>query len=366
MTEPDSADKTVPVSNLEQKLAWAILLLLLAGCLLVLRPFVIALLWSAILCSASWPLYARLLRLLRHHNTIAACVMTLAIALVVVLPLVIVGTTLADNVKDLTKAIENWTQSGLPQPPEWLGKVPLVGASAVKSWQDVATDTGSLMGRAERWIPMVSKWLLTGGLFLGHGLLQLVLSLFIAFFLFRDGAYLHGRITAAVERIGSQRGLRLLDVARNTVRGVVYGILGTALLQAVFMGLGLFIAGVPGVALLSLLTFFASILPAIGTGIVSIPVAIWLFYQDSTAWGIFMIIWGLIVGSFDNLVKPWLISHGSDMPFLLIFFGVIGGIIAFGFIGIFVGPTLLAIGFRISEEWMSGSQRTSPEAKAAK
>jgi predicted PurR-regulated permease PerM len=153
-------------------------------------------------------------------------------------------------------------------------------------------------------------------------------------------------------------------VANKTVRGVVYGILGTALVQAVMAGIGFFVAGVPGAALLALLTFFFSVVPVVGTGLVWIPAAIWLFQQGSTGWGIFMIAWGLLVGNVDNVVKPWLISQGSDMPFILIFFGVMGGALAFGFIGVFLGPTLLAVSSRLVEEWVSAS-RLVPAEKTA-
>ncbi len=364
MNSPEPAHTRRPTSNAEGKIGWAILLLLLLGCLLVMRPFISALLWSMILCSASWPLYGRLLRFVNHRRTLAASLMTLAMVLVILLPFFIAGLTLADNVKDLANAVRNWIQAGPPQPPAWLGKIPLVGAQAIQSWQNIIADTGSLMDRIKPWIPDASRWLLKGGLLLGHGLLQLTLSIFIAFFFFRDGAYISGQVTAAVDRIAAERGLRLLTVARNTIRGVVYGILGTALVQAVVMVVGLFIAGVPGAIFLGLLTFFFSIVPVVGTGVVSIPVAIWLFHQGSTGWAIFMFIWGLGVGSLDNVVKPWLISQGSDLPFLLIFFGVIGGILIFGFIGVFLGPTLLAVGFRITEEWLADTQAAPPETVA--
>lgn len=363
MTAPEPAPAERRPLNLEQIIGWAIVLLLLAGCLMVLRPFVSALLWAVIFCSASWPLYVRLLRLLRNHNTLAASFMTLGMILIVLLPFVITGATLADNVKALTEAVHKWVETGPPQPPEWLGKIPLVGDRAVESWQNIAADTGSIMGQIEKWLPTISAWLLKSGLFIGHGLLQLALSIFIAFFLFRDGVYISGRVNAAIDRVSSGRGMRLITVARNTVRGVVYGILGTALVQAVVMGIGLFIAGVPGAVLLALLTFLSSIVPVVGTGLVWIPAAIWLFHQGSTGWAIFLLAWGIGVGSLDNVVKPWLISQGSDMPFLLIFFGVIGGIIVFGFIGVFLGPTLLAIGYRITEEWMSTAQPALPETK---
>jgi len=142
---------------------------------------------------------------------------------------------------------------------------------------------------------------------------------------------------------------------------VVYGILGTALAQAVAAGIGFLLAGVPGAALLALLTFFFSVVPIVGTALAWGPAAIWLFHQGSTGWGIFMVIWGLGVANIDNVVKPWLISQGSNMPFILIFFGVLGGAIAFGFIGVFLGPTLLAVGFRLVEQW-SASARSSADA----
>ncbi len=349
----------------ERYIGWAVVLLLLAGCLLVLRPFVSALLWAVVLCSTSWPLYSRLLRFLRQRRTLAALTMTFGMILILLLPLFIVGTTLADNVNDLTAATKKWIEAGPPAPPDWLGKVPVVGAKAVASWQNLAGDTTKLMEKAKEWIPTVSGWLLKGGLLLGHGLIQLALSVFIAFFLFRDGVALAGRLNAGVTRIGGDRGVRLITVAARTVRGVVYGILGTALVQALLAGIGFLVAGVPGAALLALLTFFVSVVPVLGTGLVWIPAAIWLFHQGATGWGIFMIVWGLLVANVDNVVKPWLISQGSNMPFVLIFFGVIGGALAFGFIGVFLGPTLLAVGYRLLEEWNPATPAAAGKAGLA-
>ena len=169
------------------------------------------------------------------------------------------------------------------------------------------------------------------------------------------------RLTAAVQHIAGERGKHLLNVAGGTVRSVVYGILGTALVQAVMSGVGFVIAGVPGAALLTLLTFFLSVVP-MGPPLVWIPSAIWLFKQGSVSWGIFMIVWGLGVSSIDNFIKPWLISQGSDLPFILIFFGVIGGALAFGFIGIFLGPTLLAVGFRLIREWFAAGDEVRADS----
>jgi len=344
-------------SRLEQNLGWAVLLVLVVGCLIVLRPFVSALLWAVVLSFTSWPIYRRLLQWLGNRRTLAAVLMTLGMVLILLLPFLIVGLSLADNVKELTQATRHWIAEGPPTPPKWLAKVPVLGPKAAAYWQNLAADTAKLWAEAQRFIEPVSSWLLKIGLALGAGVIELALSIFIAFFLFRDGVAVSQRLTAAVERIGGDRGAHLLTVAGKTVRGVVYGILGTALAQAVTAGIGFLIAGVPGVALLALLTFFASVVPLVGTALVWLPAAIWLFHQGSTGWGSFMLVWGLMVANLDNIVKPWLISQGSNMPFILIFFGVAGGALAFGFIGVFLGPTLLAVGFRLVEEWSSRARQ---------
>ena len=159
------------------------------------------------------------------------------------------------------------------------------------------------------------------------------------------------RLDRILDRVAGQNGRHLLRVAGSTVRGVVYGILGTSLVQAVLAAVGFLIAGVPGVSLLALLTFFASVVPIFGTTLIWLPVALWLFAQGATGWGIFMVIWGLAVGNIDNFIRPLLISQGSSLPFILILFGVLGGALTFGFIGVFLGPTLLAVGFRLMDEW---------------
>jgi predicted PurR-regulated permease PerM len=337
-------------SNVERKVGAAVLVLLLIGCLLVMRPFGSALLWAIVLSFSTWPIYRRLLKLLGGRRTLASLVMSLAMILIVLLPFLIVGATLADNVTELIDAARKWITEGLPPPPDWLAGVPLVGKRAHDYWQSVTADSDKLMQEAQRLLEPLGGVLLKIGLVLGNGLVELALSIFIAFFLFRDGLAVGERLNHAVDRIGGERGRHLLVIAGNTVRGVVYGILGTALVQAVMAGIGFWIAGVPAAGLLALLTFFLSVVP-VGPPLVWVPAALWLFAQGSTGWGIFMLIWGVGVSSVDNVVKPWLISQGSDMPFLLIFFGALGGVLAFGFIGVFIGPTLLAVAYRMVIEW---------------
>jgi predicted PurR-regulated permease PerM len=347
-------------TKLEQNLGWGILVLLAVGCLLVLWPFVTALLWGAVLSFASWPLYRRLLAWLGGRRTLAALVMILAMGAVLLLPFMIVGLSLADNVTQLKTAAQRVIDEGPPRPPAWLAKLPVVGPRAAERWEVFAADTTQLWRAARPLIEPVTARLLKGGLKLGTGLAQLALSIFITFFLLRNGARVAENLTAGIRRIGGDRGRHLLQVAGNTVRGVVYGILGTALVQAVMAGVGFLIAGVPGAPLLALLTFFLSVVP-VGPPMVWLPAALWLFNQGRTGWGIFLLIWGVGVSTVDNVVKPWLISQGSDLPFLLILFGVLGGALAFGFIGVFLGPTLLAVGYRLVKEWSAATRAAGPE-----
>jgi predicted PurR-regulated permease PerM len=269
------------------------------------------------------------------------------------LPFVIVGMSVGDNIKDLTATIKQWSESGPPAPPAWLAKVPVVGQKAMAQWEVLAKDTAKLRAQAGQLLERATPQLLKAGLAFGAGLMQLALSILIAFFLFNDGGSLGERVTVAVGRIGGERGQHLLTMAAGTIRSVVYGILGTALAQGVATGIGLLIAGVPNAALLGLLAFFSSVIPVVGTALIWLPAALWLFSKGAMTWGIFLLVWGVVVANIDNVLKPYLISKGSDMPFILIFFGVLGGAIAFGFIGVFLGPTLLAVGYRLVTEWNS-------------
>jgi predicted PurR-regulated permease PerM len=274
--------------------------------------------------------------------------------LAVLLPLGIVGFTLGDNVAQLKTATRNLLDAGLPPAPAWVAKIPVIGGTAASSWNSLAGDSAKLAEKMKTLIEPVGSWLLAAGLKLGIGLVQLALSILLTFFLLRHGTALAESLTKAIDRVMGERGIHLLELAGKTVRGVVYGILGTALVQGVMAGVGLLIAGVPGAALLAMLTFFLSVVP-LGPPLVLVPAALWLFHQGSTGWGVFMLIWALAVSTIDNFVKPWLISQGSDMPFVLILFGVLGGALAFGFIGVFIGPTLLAVGHRLFKEWSSAT-----------
>lgn len=332
----------------------AALLLLALGTLLVLLPFLSALLWASILCYATWPVFQRLVTVLGQRRNLAATLMCLAVSLLLVVPFLIVGASLAENVSRLSTTLQAGLGHLPTQPPAWLANLPLVGKSIADAWQQAVAQPDSLIQQARAALPAVSRWVLEQGLALMHGVAMLVLAVFVAFFIYRDGVTLAARLATGVQRVAGDRGVRLLRLAGGTITGVVYGILGTALAQGILAGVGFLIAGVPGALLLGLLTFFLSVVP-MGPPLVWIPAAVWLYFQGETGMAVFLALWGaLVVSSIDNFLKPYLISQGADMPFILVLFGVLGGIAAFGFLGVFLGPTLLAVSFSLLREWSSG------------
>jgi predicted PurR-regulated permease PerM len=260
--------------------------------------------------------------------------------------------SLADSVAELVEASRRAFEHGPPALPAWLSGLPLVGDTITDYWQAMTHDGTRLLEDLKGLIAPARSVLVAGGGLLFAGLLQLGLAVLIAFFLYRDGESGAAKIEGMVSRIGGARGLHLLRVGGSTVISVVYGILGTALAQGLVAGIGFVIAGVPGAALLGLLTFFLSVVP-VGPPLIWIPAALWLFFYGSTGWAIFLAVWGvLVISMVDNVLKPMIISKGSNLPFILVFLGVLGGAAAFGFVGIFIGPTLLAVGYRLVNEWV--------------
>jgi predicted PurR-regulated permease PerM len=341
-----------PPSRIDQTLTLVVLALLIVGCFLVLRPFMTALLWAAILCTTAWPLYQRLLARLHGHASLAALVMVLLIALVLIAPFIVVGATIADNADRVAVWWGQLLATGPPDPPGWVAHLPLVGAAVADYWSSMAHDTAQLVDEFGKYVEPARKFVLASGATFAGAVLQLTLSIFIAFFFFRDGETVVGRLRGATERIAGERGFHLVVVAATTVRGVVLGILGTAIVQGVLAAVGLWIAGIKAAPLLGLLTFFLSPVP-IGPPLVWVPAGLWLINAGETGWGLFVLAWGaLVVSTVDNVIKPLIISRGSDLPFVLVLLGVLGGAVAFGFIGVFLGPVLLAVGYALLQAWV--------------
>jgi len=343
--------------NTDRMLGLGALVVLIAGCLLVLFPVVTALLLAVILTFSTWPLYLRLRNAVGGRNTVAAALMTLAASLFLLAPFVIVAVGLVDNAAALMEALRRVFEAGLPDSPTWVKTLPLVGERVDTYWRSIGHDDSQLIAEMKSLIPAREAFVKAGG-YLVAGVLQLALSVLVAFFLFRDGDAAAARVRDAASRVAGPDARHLLDVAGKTVNSVVYGILGTALAQGTLAGIGFLIAGVPGATLLGLVTFFLSVVP-VGPPLIWGSATIWLYYQGSVGSAIFMGLWGLLVISLvDNVLKPIIISRGSHLPFILVFLGVLGGVLTFGFIGVFLGPTFLAVGYQVLNE---GMRRAKPE-----
>jgi len=350
------------MNRIEAVAAVVAVALLAVGCLVVLRPFVSAILWAAVLAYTTWPLLLRLEGRMRGRRSLAAFTMTTLIAMVMVLPFVAAGITLAENTSRL-EGLFRFLQGGLPaEAPGWVHRLPWIGPAIEHAWPGFAQNTGLISSVLSSAGLKGGKWLLTHSLDFGKGIMQLSLSVVILFVFYRDGERLTERIAAGAQRILGDVSQRLLSVAANTVRSVVYGIIGSALAQAIAATLGFWIAGVPSPFLLGLLTFVLAMLPA-GPPFVWVPAALWLFRERHIGWGVFMAIWGLIaISGIDNFVRPYLIGRGSNLPFVIVLLGAIGGVLAFGFIGIFLGPVLLAVGYAMAREFTAS--RKPPTRKA--
>ena len=340
--------------RIDSVLTLVVLAILIVGCFLVLQPFLTAIAWAVILCATLWPFFLHLTRWLGGRAGPAALILVLLITITMLTPFVIVGTTIAENADRVSDFFRSAVENRPPEPPAWVAALPLVGEYVAQTWSTFAHDTAKLFDVARQYIEPARKVLIASGTTVLSGILQLTLSIFIAYFFFRDGDAVIGRAHAAIDRIAGERGHRLALIATLTVRGVVIGILGTALVQGVLMAIGLWMAGVKAAPLLGLVTFFLSPVP-IGPPLVWIPTGLLLMNQGQTGWGIFLLLWGFfVVSSVDNVLKPILISRGSDLPFVLVLIGVLGGAVAFGFIGVFLGPVLIAVGYALLKEWAAG------------
>jgi predicted PurR-regulated permease PerM len=349
-----------PTNQTDRMLALAALTLIIVGCYLVLQPFLTALLWAVILTVTLWPLHAVLAA--RSSSALAALAMVVLITLVVLAPFLIVGAQIADNSARVATWARELVESGPPDPPAWVASMPLVGERVAAYWSSFAHDTAALFAELRRFIEPAQKVLFTIGAAVLSGLVQLTLSILIAFFLFKDGERLLRRIDVAGERLAAERGRRLARSAAQTVRGVVIGILGTALAQGVLAAIGFFMAGVQAAPLLGFVVFLLSPIP-VGPPLVWVPVGLALMQRGEIAWGVFVLAWGaIVVSSIDNVIKPLIISRGSDLPFILVLLGVLGGAVAFGFIGVFLGPVLLALGYALVAEWSNEPVSVPPPA----
>lgn len=329
----------------------ALVALIVVGTAWVLAPFLAALLFAAILCLTTWPLFDRLETRLKGRTTLAALLMTLVLAATVLVPMSYLAATIADAVANLLTVLRPWFESADHAPPDWLKTLPLLGEPLDAYWRKLASNQTELANLGKQLFEPTRSFLTASAKLIGQGLLELTLVVLIAFFFYRDGHLLAGQVTHLAARIGGELGHRMLDLARSTIMGVMIGIVGTAAAQALVALIGFLIAGVPAALLLAAATFFLSMVP-VGPPLIWGGAAWWLYSQGETGWAIFMVVWGVaVISSVDNFLKPLLISRHASLPILIVALGVFGGVLAFGFVGIFLGPVVLALALTLLETW---------------
>ena len=350
----------VTEKRVEQVVQVSAIVLLVVGCLLVLQPFLAALLAAAIVCFSTWPVYRFIEDRTGGRRGLAALAMTLLILLVLVVPLALIALSFREDVPQLVENSRELFARGLPGPPEWVARIPLVGEQLDAAWRELAGSRDKLGEALKRLLQPAREVLVKTGFIIADGVLQFTLIAFISYFFYRDGAALVAALRNALNRFAGDLTERLLGIIGGTITGVVYGIVGTGLAQAVVALIGFLIAGVPGAITLASLVFILSIVP-VGPPLIWVGATIWLGYGGYVGWAIFMALWGFfVISGIDNIVKPLLISRGSAMPFVLVLLGVFGGVLAFGFVGIFLGPTLLAVGYNLVRRWTETRAATEP------
>jgi predicted PurR-regulated permease PerM len=321
------------------------------GCGFVLYPFFSALLWAAILAFATWPAFVWLTRTLRLPRGLAAALMVLLTALTLVLPLALAAPAGAEDVKALRISLEAWLSS-VPPAPHWLYALPLAGPSLTDTWNVWAADLSVMTSFFRPYLGLIAERGLYLVLSFAGGVAQLLVALFAAFFFWFSGEELAGHIRGLAHRVAGRYAPQLIRATAETVRGAVYGILGTAILQGFLTAFGLAIAGVPRVVLLGTVAAFLAVLP-IGAPLIWIPAGLWLLSDGHTVRGVFMLAYGVIVVSgTDHVLRPFFISRGAKLPFLLTVLGVLGGVLGFGVLGIFLGPVLLGVGLTLMMEFI--------------
>lgn len=331
------------------------------GCFVVLAPFLSAILWASILAFTTWPIYAVLRD--RTGPTLAAGAMVLTTAVLVVLPLALAAPSGAEEVQQMERWLTATMGGGLPPAPDWVAAIPAVGGALSGFWNRGAQDLSAILAFAQPYFGIGVQFGLRLLLGLANGVLEFGLALMIAFFLFVSGVSLAKRLQVLMRRIAGEQADRLIVVTGETVRGVVYGILGTAVVQGMLTAFAMWLAGVPRPVLLGVVAGALSVLP-IGAPVVWLPAGLWLLASGETGWGIFMLAWGaVVISSADNVIRPLFIARGAQLPFLLTMLGVLGGAFAFGLLGVFLGPVLLAVGYTLVVEWTARPDLTRDETE---
>lgn len=334
-----------------------LLALLLYGVVRVLEPFAMAIAFGAFIAVGTWPVRDALVRR-GWRPGVAATVMLVALLLLILLPALMMAPGLAEGIRHVTSVGRDMVADFPATPPRWVTSLPLVGDRAGQGWLRLHEMRGDLGPLIAPYTGQIARLLVDVGQQAAASLLQVTLALIVATMFWVGGDAMAAQLRDVAGRLGGATGVASVEAAGGAVRGVAWGVVGTGILQALLMGIGLAIAGVPGAAALAFLTMVFSISQVLGPLVIVtwIGAAAWLHSEGQTGWAIFMLAWGIgpVSGS-DNIVRPLLIKRGSAMPLGLIILGVFGGLVAFGFLGLFIGPALLAVAHGLLKAWQGAS-----------
>ncbi len=341
--------------QVEQIAGVAILALLTIGSIVIVLPFLPAILWTVVFTVTIWPFFIKVEKALGGRTSLAAVVCTLLLGLIFFLPLVYVGSKLVGQASIAFDYTQGLMEKGLGPEPLWLKGLPLVGERLEGIWQDIGRDTPRLIGMVKPHIKNILSYIVGAGAGMARIFLLTILSLIFFLFLLKEGRSVRIHLERMAVRLGGEKGRHLLFVAGSTMRSVVYGILGAAILQGIMAIFGLWISGVPSPLFIGMVAGVFALIPVGLIQVVLLPAAGWLiFYKGQIVWGIFLAIWSFfVIGNIDNVIRPMLISRGAKIPFLVILLGVLGGLAAGGIIGLFVGATLLAVFYTVLKEWVA-------------
>ena len=335
---------------------------LIVATLWIVFPFVSAFLWATTIVVTTWPVLLRLQAKLWGKRGLATSVMVIALLLVLVIPIAFSVGTLVSNMGRISAAAASLKTFSLPPPPDWIGKIPFEGAKLSAAWQKLASEGPD--GLAARVAPYAGKFLQwfasqIGGI--GAMILQFLLTIIISAVLYVNGETAGRGVCSFATRLAGPHGERVAILAANSVRGVAMGVVVTAAVQALIAGIGMVAADIPGALLLAAATLILC-LAQIGPLPLMIPVIVWRYHTGDTLRGTVILVFALLASTLDNFIRPVLIKKGANLPLLLIFTGVIGGVVSFGIMGIFVGPVILAVTYTLLGDWVAN--RNEPEGDA--
>ena len=326
---------------------------LIVASLWILRPFLAAAIWATMIVVATWPAMLWLEARLWRRRGLAVAAMTVTLVLVFLVPLALAVGTIVSNSDEIVVRLKSLATFRAPTPPDWIASLPFVGAKVVLAWeQAAASGVEGLLARLMPYAGDVTKWFVAEAGNVGFLFVQFLLTLVLAALMYARGEAAALEVGRFGGRLAGERGENAVQLAGQAIRSVALGVVVTAVVQSGLGGVGLAVASVPFAGLLTAVMLFLCI-AQVGPSPVLVPAVIWLYWSGEAAWGTFLLVWSLIVVTMDNVLRPMLIKRGAKLPLLLIFAGVIGGLLAFGLVGIFVGPVVLAVAYTLLKAWIN-------------